>query len=969
MMRRSQASRLRENERERCEEDMMEDRPRILVVEDDEGTRRTLTMILERKGFEVETAETGEEALRKANERFYNAGLLDIKLPDGTGVDLLKPLRERHPDMGMIMITGHASMETAAEALNDGAAAYITKPLDVDEVLAELRKILEKQRLLEQKRAAVRQLRRSEEQYRALFEGVPIGLYRTTPDGRILQANQALVDMLGYPDRKTLLEVDACELYVDVEDCKRHVALLERDGIVRGFETQFRRHDGSVIWVRDTAHVSREVGGKPVAYEGSLEDVTEWKRAHEAEARARAELERYATQLEWLANVQSALSQARGEEEILTAVAMVADVDEAPESMCLGYVETDEGGVPIALRPAAVWQDGLVVSDPETICLPQEAMDSPLLALCLDAPHEAVFMADVETDPRADEVLIEFADEAGFRSAMLMPLHSGRRWQGVVRFLWSDPRTFSEEERFYVTQLLEPVAAVVASRRAYLAQRESEARYRVLFNNASDGTFIYDPEGSLLAANDVACEQLGYRRDELLDMPIEDIDVAGHGMSVPRQIEALQERGHLVFQTIYQQRDGSEIPVEVSSRLIEYGEQRAILSAVRDISDRLEMEEQLERQARLAAVGQLAGGIAHDFRNFLTTIILYAGTLLRRPELDPEIKRALEVIDGEAQQASDLVQQILDFSGRSAMEKRSIDLVAMIEEAADILRQTIPESIRMKLEIEVGAAVVEADPTRVQQVLMNLALNARDAMPEGGDLEIALSGVDITPDEDPPVVGMEVGRWICLTVSDTGTGMTEEVKDRVFEPFFTTKELEKGTGLGLAQVYGIVQQHQGAIDVETEVGAGSSFYVYLPACEAGEVEEEREEVTALPQGEGEIIFLVEDQENLREAGREMLTGLNYRVVTAANGREALEMLEGIKVDVVVTDVVMPQMGGKALIGELAQRFPDVPVLAVTGYTMDQEIEGLREAGFAGVLHKPFDARALARAVRDALDAR
>ncbi|MFW6116030.1 MAG: ATP-binding protein, partial [Chloroflexota bacterium] len=390
---------------------------------------------------------------------------------------------------------------------------------------------------------------------------------------------------------------------------------------------------------------------------------------------------------------------------------------------------------------------------------------------------------------------------------------------------------------------------------------------------------------------------------------------------------------------------------------------RVLVSTI-DITERKRMEEQLGRQERLAAVGQFAGGIAHDFRNFLTTIILYAGMPLRQPDLDPQVARALEVISTEARQAADLIQQIVDFSGRTAADVRPVDLVQTIREGIDILRLALPETISLNLALEPAEAVVEVDSTRIQQVLMNLVLNARDAMPEGGDLDIALSRLTIGPDEDPPLAGLEPGPWVCLTVSDTGTGMTDEVKERIFEPYFTTKEPEQGTGLGLSQVYGIVKQHHGAIHVWTELGSGTTFKIYLPAFQEHEVAPEHGPAV-LPPGGGEAVLLVEDQDTVREAGRELLTDLGYRVLVAANGEEALELLQEMNVDLVIADAVMPVMGGAALMRELAGRFPHLPALAVTG---DTGAEGLREAGFSAVLRKPFDTLALAQTVRRVLDA-
>jgi CheY-like chemotaxis protein len=354
----------------------------------------------------------------------------------------------------------------------------------------------------------------------------------------------------------------------------------------------------------------------------------------------------------------------------------------------------------------------------------------------------------------------------------------------------------------------------------------------------------------------------------------------------------------------------------------------------------------------------------------------------QRPDLPQKVADDLQIIIEESNQATDLVQQMLDFSSRAMIRREPLNLAPFITRVMDdVLHRLIPENIALCLEATppsaAGVFTVRADSGRMQQVLMNLALNARDAIvssrplesSEGGALEIALSRLMVSPGQAPPVPGLGAGEWIRLTVSDNGTGMSQEVKDRIFEPFFTTKERGEGTGLGLAQVYGIVQQHGGQIDVETEPGVGSAFHVYLPVyAELATREVEEEGDAHVPTGQGEMILLVEDQENLREAGRGMLTSLGYRVLTAANGREALEMLEGLQVDLVITDVVMPEMGGKSLMVELKQVFPALPVLAVTGYTLREEVGELKRAGFFDVLQKPFDAPSLAQAVWRALGA-
>ncbi|MBU0704803.1 MAG: response regulator, partial [Chloroflexi bacterium] len=365
------------------------------------------------------------------------------------------------------------------------------------------------------------------------------------------------------------------------------------------------------------------------------------------------------------------------------------------------------------------------------------------------------------------------------------------------------------------------------------------------------------------------------------------------------------------------------------------------------------------------------------------TIMLYAQMPLSKSDLPPNAIRSFETILDESRRAAKLVQQILDFSRRSPIDTSPMDLKPFIEEAIHVLERTIPESIHLRFDAGPEEYVVNGDPTRIQQVLMNLVVNARDAMPEGGDLRIALSRVEVSPGDEPPVMEMAPGEWICLAISDTGTGIPPEALAHIFEPFFTTKEVGQGTGLGLAQVHGIVAQHGGHIGMETEVGQGTTFRVYLPASGAEEeIVEER--ALSIPQGQGETILLVEDNENLREGGRDLLESLGYRVLTGANGREALEVCrtvketrpepgrrtrpeQGRRIDLVITDLVMPEMGGKQLMQELGRTIPALKVLALTGYAMEESREELKEAGFLDVVYKPFEVDTLAQIVRWALD--
>jgi two-component system cell cycle sensor histidine kinase/response regulator CckA len=396
-----------------------------------------------------------------------------------------------------------------------------------------------------------------------------------------------------------------------------------------------------------------------------------------------------------------------------------------------------------------------------------------------------------------------------------------------------------------------------------------------------------------------------------------------------------------------------------------------------------ESEAQMLQLDRMAAVGQLASGIAHDFGNFLTTHIFHTELLLNDPLLPPELAPTVKTLLSGACRTAQLVRQILDYSKHTTLRAQPIDLAVFIDDIATILRHTIPENIHLVTDISPGEHIASIDPARMEQVLMNLALNARDAMPEGGDLRITLFRVDTKPGESLPVVELSLtemqpmempeGSWVCLSVSDTGTGIADGVQARLFEPFFTTKG-EAGTGLGLAQVYGIVRQHDGHIGLETQVGQGTTFRVYLAAHDAEKTDESLQGMSVALKGEGETILFVEDEEKLREGGRAILKSLGYQVLTAANGREALETYKeayvgGVpEIALVVTDIVMPEMGGQALIQELRKINPGVKVLAITGYVLPDDFKDLEGIGILGTIQKPFEVGALVEAIRRALQA-
>jgi nitrogen-specific signal transduction histidine kinase/ActR/RegA family two-component response regulator len=390
---------------------------------------------------------------------------------------------------------------------------------------------------------------------------------------------------------------------------------------------------------------------------------------------------------------------------------------------------------------------------------------------------------------------------------------------------------------------------------------------------------------------------------------------------------------------------------------------------LRDVTQEHEIQRRIQQQERLAAVGQLAAGIAHDFNNVMSTIVLYAQMAARSPNLSSRDRERMDIIDGQARHASRLIQQILDFSRRGVLERRSLDLLPLVKEHVQILKRTLPENIHVELAYEENKYVVNADPTRIQQVLMNLAVNARDAMPEGGKLCMTLALLNVEASKFAPLPEMPPGVWVALTVSDTGTGIPLDILPRIYDPFFTTKAPGKGSGLGLSQVHGIVMQHMGHIDVQSEVGTGTTFCIYLPALLAQDSEALSSVPESMAKGAGETLLVVEDNAATREALIEGLEILNYHVIAAKNGREALAVLEQQYEDItlVLSDVVMPDMGGIALLRALRARVLDIGVILMTGHSFERELKDLWNLGMVAWLPKPISLARLAEVVDHALE--
>jgi len=387
---------------------------------------------------------------------------------------------------------------------------------------------------------------------------------------------------------------------------------------------------------------------------------------------------------------------------------------------------------------------------------------------------------------------------------------------------------------------------------------------------------------------------------------------------------------------------------------------------IRDVTSERDIRRRLEIQERLAAVGELAAGLAHDFNNILSSIVGEAELLSMKEDLQPEVREFVNTVLVQGERSATLIRKILDFSRRTVSEQRPTDMASFLQDCLNFLRRILPENINVVVDIPRDTYIARIDIVQMQQVITNLVVNARDAMPEGGELRLSLRKLTLSEGDRPPVPTMKPGEWIAVSVSDTGVGISPEHLPHIFEPFFTTKE--NGTGLGLAQVYGIVSQHGGWVDVRSEVGKGSTFTVYLPAVtEEAEIQAAGETLD-IPMGNNELILVAEDDEGVRLVIHRMLERLNYRTLAARDGLEALRIYEryGDEIALVLTDLVMPELGGDRLIGELRRRNPNVRIVVMSGYLLGEEQKFIQAPNICGWLQKPPRFQNLAWVIHEAL---
>ena len=890
---------------------------RILIVEDSEADAELICEELKRAGYApaVRRVQSRAEAEQAVCEP-WDVVVTDYSIPGFGALAFLALVNERGLDLPTIVASGSVGEQELVEAMRAGAHDYVLKS-NLARLGHAVRREVADAAARMARRAAEAALRESEERFRFVVEHTGDVLYRLRFGTMTYDYMSPGIERLTGYTQDEINELGFASLVLSISGpAASHVVREEvRQGRLQGASYEFwadyrvRTKAGSVRWVADHSLPWTDQEGRIVGSIGILSDVTRRKEAEEAlrssEARVRTILD-------------SALDAVIG---------------------------MDEAGRATYWNPRAEAIFGWSRS---------EAVGRPVPDLIMPPRHREVYVRGVESflrtgiGPVLDRRLeLECLRRDGTEFPVELMVAAVRRGEA-----WS----------------FHAFAADISDRkRAEEALRRSEEHFRSLIENALDIISVLDPDGTVRYESPAVERVLGYRPAELLGRCLLDLvhpedhavfrDFLSSAAAGPGQAVSAEAR--------LRHRDGSWRFFEAVGRAEAGPAGVRVIVNSRDVTDRHHLEQQLRQSQKLEAVGRLAGGVAHDFNNLITAISGYAELGLRRIEQTDPLARNLGEIHKAAERAASLTRQLLAFGRKQVLKPRVLDLAGAVEQVEDLLRRLMGEGVELEIVAEEGSGRVRADPVQLEQVLINLVINARDAMPAGGRVTLRMRGAEVGgerpgPEEPAP------GRYVLLEVSDTGQGIGPETLPHIFEPFFTTKEVGHGTGLGLATVYGIVKQSGGHVTVESEGGRGAIFRVYLPRVDEAPQSAAAEARNASGCSGSETVLLVEDEGAIRDMLREVLSEEGYTVLSAATAEEALRAAreQPGRIHVLISDVVMPVMTGPELAARISEVRPGLKVLFMSGYT-NRAVSDLVAAG--AFLQKPFPPGVLTAKVREILD--
>jgi PAS domain S-box-containing protein len=776
-----------------------------------------------------------------------------------------------------------------------------------------------------------------------VFETSPDGLSIADGNHCVLWANQTFLRMFGYEAGEAVgRRLESLVVPPERQAESRWVSEEVASGKSITLETQRRKKDGALLEVSVT-WIPLWVDGKLTGYSVRYRDISDRKRV---EALSSA-LYRVAEKSSSARELQQFFAAVHGivNELIHARNLYVALHDPDTDLVHYPYFVDENYAVPSPQKMGRGLTDYLIRTG------------EPLLA----TPEVLQALEDRGEVARNSSRSVDWLG---------VPLKVGNHTFGalVVQTYCKNIR-YGERDKEILTFVARQLASAVEIKRNEQALRRSEARYRSLVQSSVYGIYRSSLEGRFLDVNPALITMLGYGSAEEVLLLDPETQVFAQAEEYARLIAEFRRTRRLDGMEVkWKRKDTSTITVRISGRAASSADEPAdVLEAIaEDVTDRRMLEDQFRQAQKMEAVGRLAGGVAHDFNNLLMVISGYTEVILAKLKEDHPLYEKGRAIQQAADRATTLTRQLLAFSRKQLLELKVVDVNTIVEDMERLLRPLIGENIELITRLAPEAGHTRADAGQLEQVLMNLVVNAKDAMPKGGRLTIQTQSVSADEGRPGPTF-IPSGNYVLLSVSDTGIGMDKETQSRIFEPFFTTKELGKGTGLGLSTVYGIVKQSGGYVLVQSEVGRGSTFQIYLPRV-AGAAEHHAAPALRAAAGGNETVLLVEDEPSVRELVRDTLAGKGYRVVEAENGEAGLAIATAHDgpIDLVITDVVMPGMGGREMVKQLTQARPAAKVLYLSGYTEDTVVsEEAAETG-AAFLQKPFTLQALSRKVREVL---
>ncbi|HNX48546.1 MAG TPA: PAS domain S-box protein [Thermoanaerobaculaceae bacterium] len=792
---------------------------------------------------------------------------------------------------------------------------------------------------ISERRRTEQALRESEEKYRDLVEKIGEAIFTVDAEGILTFISGAAPRIIGFEPGEVVGQ--HFSRFVHPDDLPELVASFERtlNGDLHPSEYRVVNKAGASRWVRSSSQPILE-GGQPVGLRGVLVDITERRDAEVA-------LQRYARRLESMHDIDLAILAVRSAKEIATAaLARLRQLIPADRAAIVAFHPTTGDGEYVAVdsEPGLGGHEGGRAQIGHF--LPGELERNRTLYL-------SDLAASAERSPVIDHLLHQ-----GVRTLLICSFTIEENLVAQLVLSSRQNDAFSTEDQEVAAEVAGVLGVVL--HQAQLRERieEQQRSLAILIAQLPDGIVVLDHDNRLVLANPVAVDYLTLLGQDDLRAPLT------HLAGFPLEQYLAPREGGLPFEL----HSGGNEPrlFELRVRPAAGGVERAWILLFHDATRERQLTRSLEQQDRLAVIGQLAGGLAHDFNNLLTAILTHAELLLRDPEQRPHAREALRVIKEQTERSAKLVRSILDFSRGSGSERHALDLNHFVGEVAQILARTIPERIRIEVDVDSSRPCpVNADATQLQQVIMNVAVNARDAMPGQGRLLMRVRPLEIANGEHRPVAGMACGRWVHLALGDTGSGIRPEHLSHIFEPFFTTKAHGHGTGLGLSQVYGLVKQNEGWVVADSSWGEGATIHIFLPEHQ-GTVDTRQTTEAELAGGHGELILLAEDEAEVRLAIEQALNLLGYRVVAVENGQQALGHLQGgAPVDLLLTDLTMPVMSGEELIRAARAAYPDLRIVVLTGYAAGR-IASLTGLGVVVTAQKPLSLASLADVVRRAL---